>query len=74
MSIDTYSPEFRHQCLVRWVLALRVRDRIAARDFLDSWEQKHKTANSQLRQDAMSQWRRGNRGKHGDWRTGDAGA
>lgn len=75
-TVDTLSQEFMHQCLVRQVLNLRAHDQrertTRAKDFLDAWEQKHKTPNSQLRQDAQQQWGWGNRGKHGDWRTGPA--
>lgn len=76
---DTTSEEFKHQCLVRWVLKRRVDDHhdrtSGAKDFLAAWEQKHKASPDvgQLRLDVMSQWSRGNRGKDGDWRTGDAG-
>ena len=74
---DKRSPEFQHQCLVRQVLAWRADDQRErthrAKDFLDAWEQKHKTPNSQLRQDVVQQWGWGGRGKHGDWRTGPAG-
>lgn len=75
-NVDTLSQEFMHQCLVRQVLAWRHEDQrtgTRAKDFLDAWEHKHKTPNSQLRQDAVQQWTWGNRGKHGDWRTGPAG-
>lgn len=65
--------EHQHQCLVRHVLAMRLRDRDGAKSFLDLWETKHK-GETKLRADVVEQWRLGNRGKYGDWRTGDAGA
>ena len=71
--LDTRSPEHMHQCLVRHILVMTVKSRQKAAEFLDLWEKKHKDPNSRLRLDSREQWRLGNRGKHGDWRTGPAG-
>jgi hypothetical protein len=68
---------FRHQCLVRWVIKLRTKDRDAAHKFLnghfdekqrfiDGWNKKH--PHSKLDRDVRDQWAKGNRGEYGDWR------
>ena len=57
---------FRHQCLVRHVLSMRVNDRGAAWKFVRSWNEKH--PDSCLQNDVVNQWERGNRGVNGDWR------
>lgn len=73
MSVDTYSKEYMHQCLVRHVLKIRAgRDGATkAREFLDGWARKH-PGDTQLRDDVMRQWSLGSRGKDGDWRTAPA--
>lgn len=62
----TWSQEFRHQCLVRYVIQLRRKNRQEAIDFLKSWKAKHK--DERLEDDVRRQWARGNRGVHKDWR------
>ena len=64
--VDTWSEEFRHQCLVRYIIKLRLKDRDKAMKFLQTWE---KNKGSRLRIDVMQQWKLGNRGDHMDWRT-----
>jgi hypothetical protein len=64
--MDTWSEEYRHQCLVRYVIRWRLKDRKAALKFLNDWEKKHK--DKRLDEDVRRQWIRGNRGKHNDWR------
>lgn len=64
--MDTWSEEYRHQCLVRYVIRMRIKNRSEALQFLDRWEKKHK--NKQLEEDVRRQWYRGNRGQHNDWR------
>ena len=64
--MDTWSEEYRHQCLVRYVIRWRIKDRKEALKFLNDWEKKHK--DKQLEEDVRRQWFRGNRGKHNDWR------
>lgn len=64
--VDTWSEEFRHQCLVRHIIKLRLKDRGKAMQFLATWE---KNKGEKLRIDVMEQWGLGNRGDHMDWRT-----
>jgi hypothetical protein len=64
--MDTWSEEYRHQCLVRYVIRWRLKDRKEALKFLNDWEKKHK--DKRLDEDVRRQWFRGNRGKHNDWR------
>jgi hypothetical protein len=64
--MDTWSEEYRHQCLVRYVIRWRIKDRKEALKFLNDWEKRHK--NKRLEEDVRRQWFRGNRGKHNDWR------
>jgi hypothetical protein len=64
--MDTWSEEYRHQCLVRYVIRWRIKNRTEALKFLNDWEKKHK--DKRLDEDVRRQWFRGNRGKHNDWR------
>lgn len=64
--MDTWSEEYRHQCLVRYVIRWRIKNRKEALKFLADWEKKHK--DKRLEEDVRRQWFRGNRGKHNDWR------
>lgn len=64
--VDTWSEEFRHQCLVRHIIKLRLKDRDKAMKFLETWE---KNKGNKLRLDVIEQWNLGNRGDHMDWRT-----
>jgi hypothetical protein len=64
--MDTWSEEYRHQCLVRYVIRWRIKNRKEALKFLNDWEKKHK--DKRLDEDVRRQWFRGNRGKHNDWR------
>jgi hypothetical protein len=64
--MDTWSEEYRHQCLVRYVIRWRIKNRTEALKFLNDWEKKHK--DKRLEEDVRRQWFRGNRGKHNDWR------
>ncbi len=64
--MDTWSEEFRHQCLVRYVIQMRLKKRSDALKFLEDWEKKHKT--KRLDEDVRKQFFRGNRGKPNDWR------
>lgn len=70
MTHDTYSEDYRHQCEVRWVLRLRVREGVRrAREYLEGvGKQRGVAAAQRLRQDCRAQWEAGNRGKHPDWR------
>ena len=45
---------------------MRMNDRNKAWQWLDGWHQKHDW--SKLRDDVFDQWKKGNRGEHGDWR------
>jgi hypothetical protein len=69
VTIDTWSEEFKHQCLVRHAIKVRIKDRNEGYAFLRRWQEKHPT--STLEQDVKKQWRLGNRGVHMDWRTED---
>ena len=62
----TWSEEFKHQCMVRHVITMRIKSRKEAIAFLQRWEQKHK--NTKLEDDVRRQWFRGNRGQPNDWR------
>lgn len=44
---------------------MRVKDKSKAYGFIDSFEQKH--PESTLRADVIEQWRKGSRGKPGEW-------
>ena len=66
MNEDESKDAFRHQCLVRWVLVYRQRDKAGIRRWLDKWNEKH--PKSEVEKDAKEQWEKGNRGKWGDWR------
>lgn len=59
--IERNSEEHRHRCEVRWVLALRVRDRDAALRYV---EKRGKAFEADVRE----QWMAGNRGAADDWR------
>lgn len=58
----THTSEYRHQCLVRFVLAMRVADRERALQWLRG--AKHPG----LEEGVRRQWALGNRGAWGDWR------
>jgi hypothetical protein len=65
--VDRLSPEFRRQCLVRFVCVLRAERGLgAAKDFLELYEKKSKDMT--LRSESSDQWALGNRGKPMDWR------
>lgn len=64
--MDTWSEEYRHQCLVRYIIRWRLKNRTEALKFLNDWEKKHK--DKRLEEDVRRQWFRGNKGKHNDWR------
>lgn len=64
----------RHQCEVRFLLALTSRSTEKAREYLELVEKKRGAAAvNRLKRDAREQMNRGNRGEWGDWRI-DAGA
>lgn len=68
--------EYRHQCLVRWLLRKRVEDKDAAHRWLHGYMKngKHQKGwndlhpESTLERDSIDQWNLGNRGHDGDWR------
>lgn len=64
--MDTWSEEYRHQCLVRYIIRWRIKNRLEAIKFLSKWEKDHK--DKRLEEDVRRQWGRGNKGKHNDWR------
>jgi hypothetical protein len=63
---DDEKETFRHQCLVRWVLVYRQRDKAGVREWLRKYNELH--PGSSLEKDAKEQWDKGNRGNWGDWR------
>ena len=56
----------RHQCLVRWVIRMRIKDRDHAHKWLQGWNEKHPS--SILEKDVIDQWSKGNQGKEGEWK------
>ena len=69
--LDTYSEEYRHQCQVRSIIQLRLKNREQALIELNGDGNKWpgwKVKNPQVYNDVMKQWRLGNRGEKGDWR------
>jgi hypothetical protein len=62
----TYTPEWRHQCLVRALILMRIADRQRAHDWLAVWSKAN--PQSSLGRDVRDQWMRGNRGNPGEWR------
>jgi hypothetical protein len=68
--------EYRHQCLVRWIIRKRLEDKDAAHRFLHGYHEngKHKNGwndlhpESTLERDSIDQWNLGNRGKDGEWK------
>lgn len=68
--------EYRHQCLVRWIIRKRLEDKDAAYRFLHGYQEngKHKNGwndlhpESTLERDSIDQWNLGNRGKDGEWK------
>ena len=63
---------WKHECLVRWLIKYRMKNREAAYLWLKGdgikkgFMQMH--PGSTLEQDVKGQWAKGNRGKEGDWR------
>lgn len=63
---DTASPEFQHQCLVRWAITYGMQNGAAALNlWLDGYEKK--TRDKGLRPETERQWALGNRGRKGKW-------
>lgn len=60
------SDEFRHKCLVRYVITMRMKDRDTAWQFIKKWNDTHK--DSRLQADVFKQWDLGNRGTQGEWK------
>ena len=69
--------EYRHQCLVRHVINMRLKDRNAAHRFLNGhtdalkkyhrgWNEMHN--GSRLDKDVRDQWTLGNRAGAGEWK------
>jgi hypothetical protein len=69
--------EFRHRCLARKIIQMRIQDRDKAHvwmyggmdvngNHVKGWQQLHK--DSILIRDILSQWKLGSRGKWGDWK------
>lgn len=57
---------YRHQCLVRTIIRMRIENRTKAHEFLKLWNKNH--PGSRLEQDILDQWSKGSKGVHGDWR------
>ncbi len=64
-TVDTASETWRHQCLVRWILKLRVKDPVAGRLELngDGKWRGWKVKDPKVYEDVLKQWRLGNRGE-----------
>jgi hypothetical protein len=63
----------RHQCEVRYVLALRVKGNSLASQYLEQVEKKRGAAAvGAIKRDAREQWDLGNRGNADDWRGKDS--
>jgi hypothetical protein len=60
--------EHRHQCEVRYVLAIRATNRDEAMKYLSLVQEKRKEKSKKLIDDCKDQWSKGNRGQWGDWR------
>jgi len=58
--------EYRHQCLVRYVIKMRLQNRDDAHKFFKGWNEKH--PKSCLEADVKDQWTKGNRGNYGEWK------
>ncbi len=60
----------QHQCEVRYLLKLRVANKLKVPDYFEAVEKKRGAAAvEKLRADANEQWRLGNKGEYDDWRT-----
>jgi hypothetical protein len=72
--IDYEKFEFeRHRAEVRQVIRWRIEDRDRAHRYLDAVEQKRRHGGgAKLRKDVMEQWKLGNRGADGDWRSAES--
>jgi hypothetical protein len=55
----------RHRCEIRYVIALRIKSRDEAMEYLSKAREKRKT--NKLEKDVIDQWNRGNRGAKGEW-------
>jgi hypothetical protein len=62
------SEEYRHQCEVRYVLAIRATNRDEAMKYLSMVQEKRKEKAKQLEDDCRKQWELGSKGEKGDWR------
>lgn len=61
---EAQADEYRHRCEVRWLCANQER----GREYLRTVAVKRGAQAAQrLRDDALEQWQRGNRGKAGEW-------
>lgn len=56
----------RHRHLVRWVIRMRLEDRDRCHKWLQGWNERH--PGSILEKDVFNQWKKGNRGKEGEWK------
>lgn len=65
MSKDNEVEKYRHQCLVRYVIDLRIKSREKALKFINDWNEKH---TDNLESDVFNQWKLGNRAKKGEWK------
>jgi len=65
--MDENSEEFRHQCLVRYVIRWRIKNRNEALGFISRWMEKR--PKDLLERDVYLEWKLGNRGIHKDWRS-----
>lgn len=62
--------DYRFECEVRHILKLRLLGKYEADKYLTLVEKiRGKNARYKLQDEAKKQWEKGNRGKHGDWKT-----
>lgn len=69
-TIDTYSQEHKHRCLVRYILRLRCKSQELGRQELFGDGKKwpgYKVKNPKVFDDVVRQWKLGNRGNPGEW-------
>lgn len=60
--------QYRHECEIRSILAMRARNEKAYIEHMALIKQKRQNAFPKIESDALYQWKMGNRGKYGEWR------
>lgn len=66
--MNEFFEEERHRCEVRFVIKIRMQDRIKMLEYLELVKEKRgKEKYEKLEKDARDQWAKGNRANHGEW-------